>query len=76
MLTAWGLVFLLINPLVMKKSGMKACKPPTGGGLFLMVDISPVMSASIPAGSALAFLTWSAFHGSNLSQRDLGPELP
>jgi hypothetical protein len=37
-----------------EKTGMTASKPLTRGGLFLMADISPDMSASIPAGSALA----------------------
>jgi len=32
----------------------------TGGGLFVMANITPDMSASIPAGSAWPFLTWSA----------------
>jgi hypothetical protein len=35
------------------KNGMTACKSLASGGLFLMADISPDMSASIP-GSALA----------------------
>jgi hypothetical protein len=37
-----------------KKRSITDHKLLMGGGLFLMADISPGMSASIPAGSALA----------------------
>jgi len=39
---------LLRNPLVIEKCGITDHKPLTRGGLFLMADTSPVMSASIP----------------------------
>jgi len=43
-----------------EKCGIADHELLTGGGLLLMADISPDMSASIPAGPAWPFLTWSA----------------
>ena len=54
---------LLIKSPCTEKCSIADHKLLTGGGLLLMADISPDMSASILAGWAWLFLTWSAFHG-------------
>ena len=58
-----------MKSLVLKKCGITDHKLLMGGGIFLMGDISPIMSASIPADSAWPFLTCSAFIGINLRSR-------